>query len=104
MAKRFVLNRNLFTRWPEEDFSDDGTRFRVYKYKGILPISQTTFNGSTFTAIRLDYAGFTYKDYKEDVILLNAFNGIEIERADKAIFIANCEYILNKYFQNKGGN
>lgn len=94
---RFTLNRKLFTRWTEEDFSDDGTRFRMYLYKGKLPISQTTWNGCTFTCIRLDYLGFSYHDYEEDVALMDEFNGIEIERANKEKFIANCEYILNKY-------
>lgn len=95
--KRFTLSRKLFVRWEEEDFTDDGTRFRMYLYKGQLPVSQTTWRGSTYTSIRLDYLGFSYRDYKEDVTLMNEFNGIEIEYADKEKFIANCEYILNKY-------
>lgn len=95
--KRFTLSKKFFTRWTEQDFSDDGTRFRMYLYKGKLPVSQTAWRGSTYTSIRLDYLGFSYRDYKEDVTLMNEFNGIEIERADKEKFIANCEYILNKY-------
>lgn len=94
---RFTLNRKLFTRWNEKDFSDDGTRFRMYLYKGRLPVSQTSWNGSTFTCIRLDYLGLFYHDYEEDLSIMNEFNGIEIEHADKEKFVANCEYILNKY-------
>lgn len=97
MAKRFTLNKDLFIRWNEEDFSDDGTKFRMYKYKNVLPISQTSWHGMTFTCIRLDYLGLSYKNYKDDLRIMDEFNGVDIENADKEKFIENCEYIMNKY-------
>lgn len=93
------FSKKLFERRTDKDFSDDGQRFRFYYYKGILPISTTSYKENTYTDIRLDYLGIPYSEYKEDYDIIDKFNGVEktylIENMDK--FIENCEYCINKY-------
>lgn len=55
------------TRCPEHDFSDDGTRFKAYAYKGIPLVSYTTSDGEKFLAINPDntnYGGTSYDFWK----------------------------------------
>lgn len=103
--KKLVFNRALFIRHPEEDFEDDGTKFRVYFYKDKLPISATNGKWGAYVAIRLDYLGIRWETYKEDWQIMDEFNGVEnAEQVDMEKLIENCEYILNKYVCKKQGS
>ena len=95
----FTFSKKLFERREDMDFKDDGTRFRFYFYKGVLPVSTTTGFGNLYCAIRLDYLGKKYADYKVDDAILDEFNGIPTAEAcaKKEKFIENCEYIAKKY-------
>lgn len=52
-------------RLPEEDFSDDGNRFRCYICNGV-PISYLYSDGRYYLSIRVDYLnGLTYDEYSK---------------------------------------
>ena len=96
--KRLVFPK-VFVHHPEKDFSDDGTRFRVYYYKDKLPLSATnSAEYGAFVDIRLGELGFHYEMYKEDRDVIDEFNGVDNVDMDK--LIANCEYILDKYIES----
>lgn len=92
--KRLVFPK-VFVRHAEEDFVDDGTKFRLYYYKDVLPISATNGKYGAFVCIRMDYLGINYEAYKEDYKILDEFNGCE--EVDMKKLIENCEFICEKY-------
>ena len=96
--KKLVFSRKLFVRHPEQDFRDDGTSFRLTYYKDTVPVSVASWNGMRFVAIRLDYAGIDWNQYKEDYSIIDEFNGVADNKFDMDKFVANCEFMLNKYF------
>lgn len=72
---------------PELDFSDDGTNFKMFSYKGI-PVSYTKVHGDYYVAIRFDYIdGMVYSMYSEFDSYKNAneFNGVETVDMDKLV-------------------
>lgn len=80
------------------DFTDDGSRFRGFSYKG-MPITQCVSCGETFLAIRVDYLNnnqFTIKEWMEteEYKLEDEFNGCFEIDTDK--LIENLERIIAK--------
>lgn len=80
------------------DFTDDGSRFRGFSYKG-LPLTQCVYQGETFLAIRVDYLNdnqFTTKEWMstEEYKLADEFNGCFEIDTDK--LIENLERIIAK--------
>jgi hypothetical protein len=45
--KKIVMTKYGFVRWPEEDFSDDGNRFQVYKV-GRVRVTKCTSDGEAY--------------------------------------------------------
>lgn len=77
-----IKNIPGFTRNPELDFSDDGSRFIGFMYKG-LPLTQhRSSEYGTFLSFRVDYVshkkGFTYDDYSNTdwYHLCDKYNGV----------------------------
>jgi len=97
MAKRLSLVSKGFTRRQDLDFSDDGSYFTGYDYKG-LPITYCKYNGIYYLSIRVDYLknSFTYQDWRktEEYKLEDEFNGVSEVNVDK--LVENCEAILVK--------
>jgi hypothetical protein len=52
--KKIVMTKYGFERWPEEDFSDDGTRFQIYKAGKRVRVSKAVSNGMAYIAARID--------------------------------------------------
>lgn len=50
-------------RYPQDDFSDDGSRFRMYIYKDFLEVSYCTGEGEKYLSIRPDYSSYNNTDY-----------------------------------------
>lgn len=80
------------------DFTDDGSRFRGFSYKG-LPLTQCVCQGETFLSIRVDYLEgkqFTTKEWMEteEYKLEDEFNGCFEIDTDK--LIENLERIIAK--------
>lgn len=98
MMKKLVFPK-AFVRHPEKDFSDDGTRFRVYYYKDKLPLSVTNSERyGAFVSVRLDYLGIPFAVCRDDYKIADEFNGVSIVDMEK--LIANCEYLVDKYLDN----
>ena len=99
------LPKNLFDRAEELDFSDDGAKFRMYKYKGRLPISVSSGYGMVFVCIRPDYVR-KRKDYNSHDYykFCDEFNGVDTayfnNNMDK--FIDNCEKMYDVLFGQNG--
>ena len=71
-----------FRRAPEHDFTDDGSRFIGFEYKG-LPLTQhRSSQYGTYLSFRVDYIshkkGFTYDDYSNTswYPLCDKYNGV----------------------------
>lgn len=81
------------------DFSDDGSRFKGFSYKGI-PMTQCRYDGDCYLAIRVDYirskCAFTYDEWKatKESDLTDEFNGVPEFDMDK--LIQNLEAIRKK--------
>lgn len=99
--KRIVFSKKYFERRPDMDFGDDGNHFRIYFYKGILPISVCSYQEDRFIDIRLDYLGIDYRTYKEDFRVLDEFNGVNVNNFNMDKLIENCEYIIAKYLNKE---
>lgn len=87
-------------RVPEKDFSDDGTRFRMYEYDGV-PISYTTYDGEGYLSIRvyelaskLNYYEYSkLPSYKE----ADKYNGVSIKDIDLEDVKRICKKLKAEY-------
>lgn len=81
----------------EYDFSDDGSKFHGFIYKGI-PMTQCYADDTVYLSIRIDYLphNFTYKEWMatEEYKLCYEFNGASEIDIDK--LIENLEKIIAK--------
>lgn len=62
--KRINLTKYGFVRAPEEDFSDDGTRFSVYRL-GDVRVSKVVSGGKVFIAGRIESEKLPYDVYSK---------------------------------------
>lgn len=81
------------------DFSDDGTRFEGYLYKGTIPIHRAAGTGSDlcFIDIRWDYTHGVIP--REEWKLCGYFNGVSRERYNRQVLVNICEYLYQKYYE-----
>lgn len=77
--ERVNLSKYGFIRCPEEDFSDDGSRFICYKV-GRVRVSKTTYNGDIFLAGRIDSHNLPYDVYSKlpHYSNMDRLNGVSI--------------------------
>ena len=87
-------------RVPEKDFSDDGTRFRMYEYDGV-PISYTTYDGDGYLSIRVDElaSGLNYYEYSKLPSYREAdkYNGVPIRTIDLEDVKRICKKLKAEY-------
>ena len=84
-------------RAPGLDYTDDGSRFRGYIYKDLLPITYTSFKGMIFVDIRLDPI-LDWDDYKNETqirLVAKRFNGEDREKWDPILFQQNLEFVYD---------
>lgn len=69
-----------FVRWPEEDFTDDGSRFTCYRVGERVRVSKTTYQGEVFISARIDGRKLPYEVYSslEHYRALDKLNGVRI--------------------------
>jgi hypothetical protein len=69
-----------FIRWPEEDFTDDGSRFTCYRVGERVRVSKTTYQGEVFISARIDGRKLPYEVYSslEHYKALDKLNGVRI--------------------------
>lgn len=80
-------------RDPERDFRDDGSSFKAYLYKGVVPFTYCCWSNEIFLSVRFDIAGIpysTYKNWKEG----DEMNGIYRDKYNKKDF----QEILDKCY------
>lgn len=85
--KQVRLTKYGFSRWPEEDFSDDGNRFTCYRYYGCR-VSYLHADGMWYIAARInDYElSFTERKdlpYYRDLDMLNGVETVSEEDIEK---------------------
>lgn len=84
-------------RAPRLDYTDDGSRFRGYLYKGLLPITYTSFKGMIFVNIRLDPI-LDWDDYRYETqirLVAKKFNGEDREKWNPVLFQQNLEIVYD---------
>ena len=87
-------------RVPEKDFSDDGTRFRMYEYDGV-PISYATYDGDGYLSIRVSElaSGLNYYEYSKLPSYREAdkYNGVPIRTIDLEDVKRICKKLKAEY-------
>ena len=82
-----------------EDFTDDGTKFVGYKYKGSIVITRASGTGSEYCFIAIHcpvpYSMLDAKDRK----LQDYFNYVPREKYDRQTLNEICEYFYQKIIE-----
>jgi hypothetical protein len=78
--KKIMMTKYGFVRWPEEDFSDDGSRFLAYRVGERVRVTKCTYNGEVFISARIDGAKLPYEVYSKlpHYSALDKLNGVSI--------------------------
>lgn len=98
------LTKYGFVRTPEEDFSDDGTRFQVYKAGKHVRISKASWLDEIYIAARLndDVNGLTYEEesalpHYKSLSRLNGVSKLHLTDADLKQFYDDCIAFEKEY-------
>lgn len=99
--KRINLTKYGFVRTPEEDFSDDGTRFSVYRL-GDVRVSKAVSGGKVFIAGRIEGGKLPYDVYSKlphyrDLDKLNGVSASFVSDDDLASFADACAEYSKEY-------
>lgn len=78
--KKIVMTKYGFERCPEEDFSDDGTRFQIYKAGKRVRVSKAVSNGQAYIAARIDGVKLPFEVYSKlsHYKALDNLNGVPV--------------------------
>lgn len=78
--KRINLVKYGFERCPEQDFSDDGNRFQVYRVGTLVIVSKHVYNGDAYISARIDGTKLPFEVYSKlpHYRSLDALNGVSI--------------------------
>ena len=63
--ERILMTKYGFVRWPEQDFSDDGTRFTCYRVGNRVRVSKATHQGEVFIDARIDGVKLPFDVYSQ---------------------------------------
>lgn len=79
--KKIQMTKYGFVRWPERDFSDDSTRFTVYRVGERVEVSKTTYKGEAFIDAAIHGTKLPYEVYSKlpHYSVIGRLNGISIE-------------------------
>lgn len=69
-----------FKRWPEEDFTDDGSRFTCYKVGDRVRVSKTIWNEMVYLNARIDSGKLDWETYSKlpHYGIISKLNGVTI--------------------------
>lgn len=101
------LGKYGFVRRPEDDFSDDGNRFRGYVYKndkGEMPLTYLKADGEVYAAIALHHLNdLSYDEYKNLPSYRDAdkYNGVPEDSVDVADLAKIAERLIDEYNEAK---
>ena len=79
--KKIMMTNYGFVRWPEEDFSDDGTRFTAYRVGERVRVSKCTYKGEAFIDGTIHGTKLPYEVYSKlpHYSAISKLNGVSIE-------------------------
>ena len=61
--KKIMMTKYGFVRWPEEDFSDDGSRFTAYRVGERVRVTKCTYNGMAYIDATINGTKLPYEVY-----------------------------------------
>jgi hypothetical protein len=101
---RVNLAKYGFVRTPEDDFSDDGTRFQVYRAGRYIRVSKASWLDEIFLAARLNgnLKGLTYQEecklpHYRSLSRLNGVSKLHLTDADLKQFYDDCIAFEKEY-------
>lgn len=79
--KKIMMTKYGFVRWPEQDFTDDGSRFLAYRVGERVRVSKCTYNGLAYIDGSIDGTKLTYEVYSNlpHYTAISKLNGVPIE-------------------------
>ena len=79
--KKIMMTSYGFIRWPEEDFSDDGTRFTAYRVGERVRVTKTTYKGEAFINGTIHGTKLPYEVYSKlpHYSAISKLNGVPIK-------------------------
>ena len=79
--KKIMMTKYGFVRWPEESFSDDGTRFEAYRVGKRVRVTKATYKGEAFIDADIHGTKLPYEVYSKlpHYSALSKLNGVSIE-------------------------
>ena len=63
--KKIMMTNYGFIRWPEEDFSDDGTRFTAYRVGERVRVTKATYKGEAYIDADIQGTKLPYEVYSK---------------------------------------
>jgi hypothetical protein len=93
--KKIMMNKYGFVRWPEEDFSDDGSRFTAYRV-GRVRVTKCTYNGTAYIDADIHGTKLPYEVYSKlpHYAALGKLNGVSIDSLTDNDLFNLCEACL----------
>ena len=100
--KKIMMSKYGFIRWPEEDFSDDGTRFTAYRVGERVRVTKATYKGEAFIDADIQGTKLPYEVYSKlpHYSALGKLNGVSIESLtddDLLVLMAACVQYEKEY-------
>lgn len=94
--KKIMMTNYGFIRWPEEDFSDDGTRFTAYKVGERVRVTKATYRGEAFIDADIHGTKLPYEVYSKlpHYSALGKLNGVSIASLTDQDLFDLCEACL----------
>lgn len=94
--RKIVMTNYGFVRWPEEDFSDDGSKFYCYRVGERVRVSKCTYKGEVFLSGRIDGTKLPWEVYSKlpHYSALDKLNGVSIDSLTDQDLFDLCEACL----------
>lgn len=79
--KKITMTNYGFIRWPEQDFSDDGSKFYCYRVGERVRVSKCTYKGEVFISARIDGTKLPWEAYSKlpHYSAMDRLNGVSID-------------------------
>ena len=106
--KKIMMTNYGFVRWPEEDFSDDGTRFTAYRVGKRVRVTKATYKGEAYIDADIQGTKLPYEVYSKlpHYSALSKLNGVSIESLtddDLLALMAACVQYEKEYTDAENG-
>ena len=91
--KKIMMTNYGFIRWPEEDFSDDGTRFTAYRVGERVRVTKATYKGEAFIDGTIHGTKLPYEVYSKlpHYSAISKLNGVSIDTLTDQDLFNLCE-------------